>query len=188
MTAITPVERVCDALVKAAYVRLDRPLTIATLTIDLPAAFVGAGTSPDLIVVGDLAEDSSERLQQKVETVARALDAMRSVRPLTVIVAGPRPSPASLLGMARVARVLPVGMADEAQLKNWLAVLLPLDLPEPREGVVDIDKALGVDDVPDEASILRAAALNGEADVLQAFVALISRPFEVIAENEEVRS
>lgn len=69
-----------------------------------------------MIVVGDLAEDSSERLQQKVETVARALDAMRSVRPLTVIVVGPRPSPASLQGMARVARVLPVGMADDAQL------------------------------------------------------------------------
>ncbi|WP_433951577.1 hypothetical protein [Brevundimonas bullata] len=188
MTAITPVERVCEALAKAGYVKLDRPLTIATLTIDLPAAFLGADTSPDLIVVGDLAEDSSERLQQKVETVARALDAMRSVRPLTVIVVGPRPSPASLLVMAQVARVLPVGMADEAQLKNWLAVLLPLDLPDPREGFVDIDKALGVNDVPDEASVLRAAALNGEAEVLQAFVGLISSPFEAVAGNEEVPS
>lgn len=185
MTAITPVERVCAALSGAGYVRLDQPLTIATLTIDLPAAFIGAGASPDLIVVGDLVDDKPERLQQKVESVARALDAMRSVRPLTVITVGPKPDPASLLGMARVARVLPVGMADEAALRNWLAVLLPLDLPDPRDGVVDIDEALGTEGVSDTAKALRAAATIGEAAVTQLFLELVSAPFEDLADDEE---
>lgn len=188
MSAITPVERVCEALEKADFVRLAHPLTIATLQIDLPAAFIAPQPSPDLVVVGDLVEDTSERLQQKVESVARALDAMRSVRPLTVIVVGPQPSPAALLGMARVARVLPVGMADKAALDNWLAVLLPLNLPDPRDGVVNIDEALGVEGVSDLAQELRKAAASGQEEVTRVFVDLVSEPFEDLAGDEEAVS
>jgi len=134
MTSATPVEGVVDLLSSSGYRPLSLPLTIAGLSFDFPAALVGESPSPDLILVADLAFDPEQRILRKVEGVARALDVTRSRRPLTTILVGPKPSAATLDAMTKVCRVLPVGVmepgATTTLLENWLAVLLPLKLPD----------------------------------------------------------
>lgn len=140
MTA-TPVDRIASMLDGAGYRRVPMPLSIAGLTFDLPMAFVGGDTSPDLILVADTAFEPEQRILKKVEGVARTLDVVGSKRPLTAVLAGPRPRSSVLDAMSRVCRVLPVGSDQdgdaEASLRNWLAVLLPLHLPEPDSGIAD---------------------------------------------------
>jgi len=46
---------------------------------------------PDLIVVVDTAFETEERAKSRIESIARALDVVASKRPLTAILAGPRP-------------------------------------------------------------------------------------------------
>src|SRR5690349_13896012 len=112
MTATTPIEEIAELLVGVGYKRIGTPLSIAGVQFELPAVFVGTGVSPDLIIVADTAFESEQRIQQKIEGVARALDVMRSRRPLTAILAGPRPRSMALDAMSRVCRVLPVGDAS----------------------------------------------------------------------------
>jgi hypothetical protein len=134
MNDTTPVGRIMAMLSESGYRTIPTPLVIGGVKFDFPAALVGTQFSPDLILVADTAYDDEKRLLTKVEGVARALDVVRSKRPLTVVVAGPRPTSITIECMSRVCRVLPTGTilnGDPAtSLRNWLAVLLPLHLPE----------------------------------------------------------
>jgi len=134
MNDITPVGRITSMLLEAGYRSVSSPLVIGGLRFDFPAALVGTEPSPDLILIADTAFEQEERLVAKLEGAARALDVARSKRPLTVVIAGPRPSPSKLEIMSRVCRVLPTGTVldndTDGSLRNWLAVLLPLRLPE----------------------------------------------------------
>jgi hypothetical protein len=66
---------------------------------------------------------------------------LRSRRPLTAILVGPRPTSATLDAMTRVCRVLPVAPVDgrefEEVLNEWLAILMPLVLPQPSSQLAD---------------------------------------------------
>jgi hypothetical protein len=141
MTASTPVDRVSEVLAGAGYRRVATPLEIAGLKFELPAAFVGTSPSPDLILVADTAFEDEVRILRKIEGIARAMDVVRSKRPLTAVLAGPRPNSATLDSMSRVCRVLPIGTIlgedPDATLRNWLAVLMPLNLPEPNASIAD---------------------------------------------------
>lgn len=141
MNDTTPVGRITAQLLEAGYRSVSAPLVIGGLKFDFPAALVGTEPSPDLILIADTAFEQEERLVAKLEGVARALDVARSKRPLTVVVAGPRPTSANLEAMSRVCRVLPTGTVldkdPEASLRNWLAVLLPLRLPEAHAPIAD---------------------------------------------------
>jgi hypothetical protein len=141
MNATTPVERISAILEAAGYRRLSGPLKMAGLGFDFPAVFVGADRSADLILVADTAFEAAARIQRKVESVGRALDVLRSKRPVTVVLAGPRPEAEVIDAMTKVGRVLPVGKQVDQDpavaLRNWLAVLLPLTLPQPSQDVVD---------------------------------------------------
>lgn len=135
MTDSTPVGRIVVALEAAGYQRIAGELQVGELKFQFPAAFVRAKSSAELILVADIASESEAQLTRKVDGVARALDIAASTRSLTLVVTGPRPSAAALELLGRVCRVLPTGdisgdNGDEA-LKNWLAVLLPLSLPQP---------------------------------------------------------
>lgn len=141
MNDTTPVGRITAQLLAAGYRSVSAPLVIGGLKFDFPAALVGTEPSPDLILIADTAFDQEERLVAKLEAVARALDVARSKRPLTVVIAGPRPTSANLEAMSRVCRVLPTGTVldkdPEGSLRNWLAVLLPLRLPEAHAPIAD---------------------------------------------------
>ncbi len=139
MTDSTPVGRVAAALEDAGYKRIANGLQVGELKFQFLAAFVKAKSSAELILVADIASESETQLTRKVDGVARALDIASSTRSLTLVVTGPRPSASALESLGRVCRVLPTGniTGDEGDrvLKNWLAVLLPLSLPQP-ESVV----------------------------------------------------
>lgn len=141
MTDSTPVGRIIAALEEAGYQRLADGLRVGELKFQFPAAFVKAKSSAELILVADTAFESETQLTRKVDSVARALDIARSTRSLTLVVTGPRPSDFALASLSRVCRVLPTGNitgADSSEvLKNWLAVLLPLTLPQPESVASD---------------------------------------------------
>lgn len=179
MTETTPVERVARMLEAAQFQRMPRPLHIAGLKFDAPAAFVGASPSPDLVVVGDTATQTARDLQRTIEGVGRALDVVRSRRPLTLVLVGPRLESAALAALSRYARVLPVGeTADEANLENWLAVLLPLKLPTPVEARgVDSLKELRTSADPEGQALIDLATLGANA-VTERFIAMVEEPFE----------
>ena len=82
--------------------------------------------------------------------------------------------------MSRLCRVL---LADDAadgeRLKNALAVLLPLDLPEPRENIPDIETLLAYPSGKDLPLIndLIDASRRGEFAVQERFHDSIREPF-----------
>lgn len=182
----TPIERVAEVLVRAQYRHVPTPLEIAGLKIDVSDAFVGTGLAPDLIVVGDTTRDKPKRLLQMIEGLGRALDMMDSRRPLTFVVVGPRPDSAEIGAMSRFARVLPVGeLADDDHLLNWLAVLLPLKLPNPREEFSDVVGNLLQESGDDPLiSSLLARADEGAEAVAAQFHDIIGEPFAEAVESE----
>lgn len=189
MISTTPVERVAELLARAEYRPIDTPLDIAGLKFEFPAAFVGrTGTSLDLVVIADTAFESEGRIKQKIEGLARALDGMQSRRPLTVIITGPRPSGATIDGMSRVCRVLSAGDApSDDMLENALAVLLPLNLPEPRDDLTDVRNTIqqAADEHDAITDDLVAAAGDGEDAVSERLHQLIAEPFDLLAPDQE---
>ena len=151
MTTGLPAERVAALLVGAGYRRIDMPLQIAGLTFDIAGAFVGVGHSADLVLVGDMAADGE--------------------RPLSTIIVGPRPVGKTLETLAQVGRILAVEEAlDPAELRDQLAVLLPLEIP----ATLSADRDLGGEDafdLPDDplAEALMEASKLGEDAVRDCF-------------------
>lgn len=188
MNDTTPVGRITALLLQAGYRSVPAPLVIGALKFDFPAALIGTEPSPDLILIADTAFEQEERLVAKLEGVARALDVARSKRPVTVVVAGPRPTSANLESMSRVCRVLPTGTVlnnnPEDSLRNWLAVLLPLRLPDAHAPIADsleqISKlSAGMDQ---EVADLVASAKQGAHAVQQQLHQIID---DVVAAAEE---
>jgi hypothetical protein len=141
MTDSTPVGRITYALGNAGYVRLPHALLVGGLKLDFPAAFIHQTNSTDLILVADTVSEDEALLIRKMNGVARALDVSRSRRSLTLVIAGPRPKPATLEFLGKVCRVLPIGSVTgtdaDVVVHNWLAVLLPLTLPQADGTAVD---------------------------------------------------
>jgi hypothetical protein len=173
MSASTPIGRIAQILESAGYKRVGVPLQIAGIKFEVSAAFVGTSTSQDLIVVADtaFASDSEKRLLRNVLAIARALDVAGSTRPLTVVVAGARPTASTMEALSKVCRVLPVGVADgsdlESALKNWLAILMPLHIPKPRQDIADPLGQVGWEarDMSSEIAALIDLAPRGQSAV-----------------------
>lgn len=191
MNASTPIEAVVEILSGSGYRRLSSPLSIAGLYFEFPAALIGENPSPDLVLVADTAFEADTRILRKVEGVARALDVARSKRPLTAILVGPRPTAAVLDAMTKVCRVLPTGVIgpDDTSglLQNWLAVLLPLALPEPSQNVTEpLEMIVQSSDDLDEG-IIEIVALGAQGtDAVQARLhELLNTSLEPAAEDQQ---
>ena len=166
MTLGLPSERVAALLVEAGYRKIDLPLEMAGLTFDIAGAFVGVGHSADLVLIGDMAADGERKVVQQVQGIARALDVMRSHRPLSTIIVGPRPIGKALEALAQVGRILSVDEAlDQAELHDQLAVLLPLELPATLLANLDLDgdDALDIPDDPLAEALIEASNFGEEA-------------------------
>lgn len=175
MTAAVPAERVADILTSAGYRRIPPPLQVAGLDFDVAGAFVGVGRSADLVVIGDMAADGERKVVQQIEGIARALDVMRSHRPLTSVIVGPRPVGKTLEALAQVARILLVEEAvDPADLRDSLAVLLPLELPSTLSADRDLgaSETLTLPDHPLAIELVEASKL-GEEEVRTRFHAAL---------------
>jgi hypothetical protein len=183
LTAATPVERIVELLTGAGYRRLATPIEVAGLKFDFPAALLGTGASSDLIVVVDTAFETVERAKNRIESISRALDVVESKRPLTAILAGPRPGTSVLDAMSKVCRVLPVGSTieegdEETTLRNWLAVLMPLHLPQTTDVTADpmneLSQEIGVPDA--FVSELLSAAPRGSDQVQTILYKAVKEP------------
>ncbi len=189
MTETTPVERVAEVLKFARFKRLPMPVEIGGVEIEASAAFVGEPPIPDLIIVGDTLEQTPGRMQQTIEGAGRALDMMGSRRPLTLVVVGPKPESSALTALSRYARVLTVGeRADESALANWLAVLLPLNLPKADHGRAEAASGKLLAGSADE--LVRdfvALALHGPESVAARLAEMVEEPFAetVVAGKED---
>lgn len=191
MTAITPVEKVAEVLSAANFRRIETPLNIAGIMFDIPAAFVGTDTSSDLILLVDTIFDTEIRIQQKVEGIARALDSMGSMRSLTTVVTGPRPLKIVIDAMARVSRVLPLGMPSnvhqDSDILNWLAVLLPLNLPDSSDMMEDAVAKFSSTGIADPVIMaLIEASSQGSEEVERCLSILISKPLDDIFTGYEI--
>lgn len=191
MTATTPVGKIIELLTSAGFKELVTPLEIAGIKFEFPAALLGTGPSPDLIVVCDTAFEPEERVRNKIQSIARALDVMKSKRPLTAILAGPRPRTATLDAMSKVCRVLPIGVAvdgdEEATLRNWLAVLMPLQLPQTADAtgdpMVELLKQIGTPD-PHTQKLLEATS-QGSEQVRTVLCNLVEEPLLPTLEEQQ---
>ena len=187
MTAGMPAERVAEILVRSGYRQIASPLHVAGLKFDVAGAFVGVGQSADLVVVGDMAAEGERKVVQQIEGIARALDVMRSHRPLTTIIVGPRPVGKTLEALAQVGRILPVEEAlDPADLRDQLAVLLPLELP----ASLSADRDLGAGEMlalPNDplAEELVEASKLGEPAVRERFHTALNLVFATDDESDD---
>lgn len=191
MNSVAPIERIVGLLKEAGYQPLKTPLMVAKIPFEFAAVLGGAGRSLDLILVIDTVEESGDRIRQKVEAIGRALDVLGSRRPLTAVLVGPRPRSSILEAVGRVCRVLAVGTQSETQsdqsLIDWLAVLLPLSLPQLTDSVAD---SLGELErhLPDEigsaafARLIEAAS-GGSESVERELARIVSGPLDAI-DNE----
>lgn len=191
MTSLTPVGRITDLLVGAGFRSMQVPFRIRGLMIDVPAVLFGADKTLDLIIVADTATEKSERILQKLETFARALDAVESRRAITIVLAGPRPSGVLAESMARIARVLYVEAKDggweEKELRERLAVLMPLKLPEASVTIADPIGELKTSAALQENSVayLIDIAGGGNEAVSAELYIQIGKPLEDKAETPE---
>ena len=190
MNDTTPVDRIVTVLSESGYREILTPLVIGGVTFDFPAALVGTEFSPDLILVANTEYEEEKRLLTKVEGVARALDVARSRRPLTVVVAGPRPASKTLESMSRVCRVLPAGTVLNSDpvtsLRNWLAVLLPLRLPEVHETIANSLEQISklADGLDPEVRGLVTDAQQGPLAVQRKLYQIIENVFSDIKEDD----
>lgn len=187
MSRATAVERIVYFLNAAGFRSLETPIAVAGVKFDFEAVLLGTGSKPDLVIVVDTTIEKDVRIRSKVEAVARALDVVRSRRPLTVILAGPRPRAPMLEAISKVCRVLPIGTDhDDAALKNWLAVLMPLKLPIPSDIIADpMSELLESVNQGDPIVVdLVGKAARGTEEVRTAFHRLVRQPLDE-AEVEE---
>lgn len=133
MSYTQPVERVVELLESGNYRPLKNPIEIGTLSFEFAEVMAGTDTLFDLIVIADTTVESNEtRLRRKVEALARALDMVESRRPLSLVLVGPSLSDITFRELSRICRVLqpgtPTGADAERELRDVLAVLLPLEV------------------------------------------------------------
>jgi hypothetical protein len=173
MTASLGVEKVVQTLTAAGYRALERRLEVASIPFSFAAVLLGSETSLDLIVVADTLDEQPRDIARQVTALAQALDVAGSLRTLSTVLVGPRPNTDILNALAACCRVLPVGTVTREQgreLRNWLSVFSPLDIPKPSSAADD----------PLEELRSEAHEING--DTFERFVAAARRSKATVAE------
>lgn len=142
---MTTTESVLEILVdEGGYRELPKPLKVGSLSFDFTHALVAHEKANDLVIVIELTGDTADdAITRKVLALTRALDVMRSKRPVTAVLTSGQPRSETVRSISKVCRVLPVGsQAGHDALREWLSVLLPLEEPEAVATVVDWEEDL----------------------------------------------
>jgi hypothetical protein len=129
---VTPLERAIALLKENGYRSVQQPFGIGSATYSFDAVLT-ADQSLDLVLLQDTTLGSGDRIRREVLAFGRSLDVLGSRRTLTLVLIGQAIDPSTLESLSQVCRVLPVGLYETGDLKlhDWLAVLLPLKLPDP---------------------------------------------------------
>jgi hypothetical protein len=165
VSASPPVERVVALLGEAGYDRLPQPIEVAAIPFEFSAVLAGRSSLDLVVVIDTVADTDAAEIRRRVEGLSRALDVMQSRRPLTVIFVGPEPAQDLQLALTRVARVLIVGPYGEGEMREAIAVLLPLEIVTVSEMPESWRSARGrlLEAYPDAAELVEAAQFGAEA-------------------------
>jgi len=136
-----PVDRTINMLKAAGYRQCEVPLSFAGMQFEFVAVLAGSPRALDLIVIIDTLSEPELRIRQKVEGLSRALDLVKSRRPLTTIIVGPPLRSSVAEALSRVSRVLqvgtPTGEHADNRLRDAVAALLPPDVRDINEALAD---------------------------------------------------
>lgn len=171
----TTSERVVEILVdQGKYRELPQPMKIGSLSFEFDHALVASERANDLVIVIELTGATSDAvLIRKVLALTRALDVLRSRRPVTAVLTSGQALPETVQSISRVCRVLPIGtpLGPKAaeRVRDWLSVLLPISQPATVETLVDWNRDL-VAEIPEAAAgpfadVLIAMAPLGKQEV-----------------------
>ena len=134
------VELVLEELESAGFRRLPKPLIVAGAVFDFDAAVMGTNVnrSHDLVLVGSQVADQVH-LVRLLSGLNRSLDRLASRRPVSLVLVGSRPEPATLAELEDNARVMVIEgeLPEPAAIRDAIAVLFPLHLPPTTEEVAD---------------------------------------------------
>lgn len=143
-------DRVLDILVKeGGYRELPKPFRVGSIPFEFTHALVASERANDLVVVIELKGDTvDDAVSRKIMALTRALDVMRSKRPVTVILTSGQPRTETVQSISRVCRVLPIGAPTGpnaiSAVRDWLSVLLPLVQQPAVETLVDWEVNLSI--------------------------------------------
>ncbi|AMV41752.1 hypothetical protein [Paraburkholderia caribensis] len=143
-------DRVLDILVKeGGYRQLPKPFKVGSISFDFTHALVAGERANDLVIVIELKGDTvDDGVIRKVMALTRALDVMRSKRPVTAVLTSGQPQTGTIQSISKVCRVLPVGAPRGpdaiSAVRDWLSVLLPLTQQPPVETLLDWEADLRV--------------------------------------------
>ena len=185
---MTTTENVVKILVdEGGYRELPRPFKVGSLLFEFTHALIASEKANDVVIVieitGDKADDAVTR---KVLALTRALDVMRSKRPVTAVLTSGQPQSEMVRSISKVCRVLavgaPVGPDALEEVREWLSVLLPLKEPAVVDTMLDWEGDLRRQ-VPNEAEgalleELVLAAPHGNVDVEQVLIRSIASSVE----------
>ncbi|MDO8421423.1 MAG: hypothetical protein Q7S99_04615 [Parvibaculum sp.] len=136
-------DRVLDILVReGGYRQLPKPFKIGSMSFDFTYALVAGERANDLVIIVELKGDTvDEGVTRKIMALTRALDVMRSKRPVTAILTSGQARTETVQSISKVCRVLPVGAPTGpyaiSAVRDWLSVLLPLTQPPAVEALLD---------------------------------------------------
>lgn len=160
-------EAVLEELKAAGFEQLEPPPRIAGAEFDFEAAAVGTGVSHDLVLVATRATHH-QRLVRLMEGLSRALDHLESRRPVTLILLGEAPLLPVQDELERNVRLLLIrgDEPDEPQVRQAIAVLMPLTLPATQDSgkdpIGELTQALGLSITLEHLTLIQAA--QGGAD------------------------
>ncbi|KQZ72688.1 hypothetical protein ASE06_09370 [Sphingopyxis sp. Root214] len=165
---MTPLDRVIDLLKTKGFRDAQQPFGIGSATFKFDAVLT-ADKTLNLVILQDTTVGSIERLRRELLAFGRSLDVLGSRRTLTLVLVGQRIDADVAESLSQVCRLLTVSAtSDDAQLRDSLAVLLPLELPTTIELQGDwgseVRKRLPANTTRVAATYL-AAAEQGEAGV-----------------------
>lgn len=129
---MTTTDRVLEILVdEGGYRELPKPFKVGSLSFDFSHVLVAGDKANDVVIIVELKADSADdAVIRKILALTRALDVMRSKRPVTAVLTSGQLRPEMVQTTSRVCRVLPVGAPAGPNalnaIRDWLSVLLPL--------------------------------------------------------------
>jgi hypothetical protein len=129
---MTPLERAIKLLKDNGYRDAKQPFPIGASSFSFDAVLT-IDRSLDLIILQDTTLGDADQLRRNVLAFSRSLDVIGSRRTLTVVLVGQSLEAETTDAISKVCRVLQAGTLtgerSEETLRDSLAVLLPLELP-----------------------------------------------------------
>lgn len=184
----TAVELLLAELESAGFQMLPKPLVVGGAAFDFDAAVTGTGVSHDLVLVCGQEADSAH-LVQLLSGLNRSLDRFASRRPVSLILIGSRPEPETLAELEDSARVMVIDgeLPNPEDIRNAIAVLLPLHIPPTTRQVADPLDELVTNlgrSASDEHRVLIDAARMGADAVQEAFRSFLDEALEDTPEQD----